>query len=161
MEAALLYNDKRFPPLLPRKLRVVRAKKQMRNPKPSGPPSRGFRENGSDNKRRKPNSTAEQASLKGRASKLLGRAGAASLRANGKEAANVKPLRTGEFAKGPIRKPEDFVFEGHRASSKQGNSGLKLGRNGNKGKGRPKNRSAQRGAEWKRQGGNEGKSKSS
>lgn len=153
MEAALLYNDKKFPPLLPRKLRVVRAKKQLRNPKPTGPPGRGSRDNGPENKRRKPNDTAEQASLKGRAGKLLGRAGAASLKASEKEAANVKPLKIGEFAKGPIRKPEDFVFEGHRASSKQGNTGLKLGRNSKKGKGRPKSRSALRGAAWKRQDG--------
>lgn len=158
MEAALLYNDKKFPPLLPRKLRVVRAKKQMRNPKPSGPPGRGgFREN--DNKRRKPNSTAEQASLKGRAGKLLGRAGAASVRATEREATNVKPLKLGEFAKGPIRRPEEFVFEGHRASSAQGNAGLKLGRTAKKGKGKPKNRSAQRGAAWKKDGGRKAESK--
>jgi len=154
VEAALLYNEKKFPPLLPRKLRVVRAKKVLRNSKPSGGQDRGFRDNANGTKRRRPNSTAEQASLNGRASKLLGRAGAANLRASEREAANVKPLKTGEFAKGPtIRKPEDFVFEGHRASSKQGNTGLKLGRNGKKGKGRPKDRSAKRGAEWKRQGG--------
>lgn len=159
MEAALLYNDKKFPPLLPRKLRVIRAKKQLRNPKPTGAQERGFRENGNGTKRRRPNSTAEQASLNGRAGKLLGRAGAANLRASEREAASLKPMKTGEFTKGhTIRKPEDFVFEGHRASSKQGNTGLKLGRNGKKGKGRPKNRSARRGTEWKRQGGGADKS---
>jgi nucleolar protein 12 len=35
VEAALLYNDKKFPPLLPRKLRVTRARKPKREIKPS------------------------------------------------------------------------------------------------------------------------------
>ncbi len=45
-----------------------------------------------------------------------------------------------------IKKPESFVFEGHRAKSGTGTSGLKLGK---KKAGKPTNRSAKRGAAFK------------
>ena len=73
VEAALLYNEKKFPPMLPRKLRVSRAKAQKRNPKPGSdrPAARQVNTGGYQRK-----ITAEEASKLGRASKLLGRAGA-------------------------------------------------------------------------------------
>lgn len=91
VEAALLYNEKKFPPMLPRKLRVSRAKAQKRN---ATDKSKTQGTKGKTGYQRK--LTNEEASSKGRAGKLLGRAGAAT-------------------------------FEGHRATSKQGKSGLKLG----------------------------------
>lgn len=96
------------------------------------------------------------ASQQGRAKKLLGRAGAArggdrtTARRTG---ANDTPVGKAGFNGAAVRKPESFVFEGYRASSSQGNSGVKLGRaGGGKKKGRPTDRSAKRGAAWKTKG---------
>jgi nucleolar protein 12 len=131
VEAALLYNEKKFPPMLPRKLRVSRAKAIKRNAKPgSGRPTTKPRATGYQRKY-----TSEEASKMGRTSKLFGRAAAAQQakatpRPKG-TAANNTPL--GDGTKKPatlgadIRKPESFIFEGHRASAKGGKSGLKLG----------------------------------
>ncbi|KAL4765197.1 rRNA-processing protein NOP12 [Aspergillus foveolatus] len=75
VEEALLLNDKRFPPLLPRKLRVVRAKKvakkSVENP---GAPK------GSDR------------TLQGRAGKLLGRSSEARLKAAAKKSISQSSL---------------------------------------------------------------------
>ncbi|KAF2465054.1 uncharacterized protein BDR25DRAFT_306906 [Lindgomyces ingoldianus] len=127
VEAALQYNDQKFPPLLPRKLRVVRAKGMKRrldkNPaasltaKPQHPKAKSVYN---------AKVTGEQKSRLGRARAMLGKAGA-------------------------FKSAESFVFEGHRASSKQGTSGLKLG--GKKKGGKPKTRSSKRGAAWKAAGG--------
>lgn len=138
VEAALLYDGKKFPPMLPRKLRVSRSKAQKRNAKPgSGRPTSKPRTNGYQRK-----VTGEEASQMGRAKKLYGRAAAAQVKRQGGEGAKVPD---------GMRKPEDIVFEGHRASSKGGKAGLKLG---GKGKGKkkgvkPTNRSAKRGAAFK------------
>jgi nucleolar protein 12 len=134
VEAALLHNDKKFPPLLPRKLRVTRAKAVKRN----APPKDGQRPkiNGIYN----PKVSTREKSMQGRARKMLGRAGAAQ----------AKQGRNG--ALGDMRAPESFVFEGHRASKGQGLAGLKLGGSGKK-KGKPRNRSAKRGAAFKAAGG--------
>ena len=75
VEAALLYNDKKFPPLLPRKLRVMRAKGMKRNASNRGPT---FRPNPSGVYNPKTNTQAK--SMHGRASKMLGRAGAALMK---------------------------------------------------------------------------------
>ncbi|EGP91621.1 uncharacterized protein MYCGRDRAFT_30158, partial [Zymoseptoria tritici IPO323] len=73
VEAALLYNEKKFPPMLPRKLRVTRAKAIKRNAKPgSGRPTTKSRATGYQRKY-----TSEEASQMGRTSKLFGRAAAA------------------------------------------------------------------------------------
>lgn len=61
---------------------------------------------------------------------MLGRAGAAQL--------------VGGIAK----TPEAIVFEGYRASAKQGKGGLKIGGSGKK-HGKPRTRSSKRGAEFK------------
>lgn len=95
------------------------------------------------------------ASQAGRAKKLLGRAGAArgGDRTARRTGANDTPVGKPGVNGAAIRKPESFVFEGHRASSKQGNTGVKLGRSGGgKKKGRPTDRSAKRGAAWKTKG---------
>jgi nucleolar protein 12 len=82
--------------------------------------------------------------MQGRANKLLGRAGAAQARHGQKSLSGL-----GRPGSTPLRAPEAFVFEGHRASSKQGTSGLKLGGSGRKKGGKPKTRSSKRGAAWK------------
>ncbi|EME48697.1 hypothetical protein DOTSEDRAFT_141994 [Dothistroma septosporum NZE10] len=130
VEAALLYNEKKFPPMLPRKLRVSRAKAQKRNPKPGSdrPAARKANTGGYQRK-----ITGEEASRMGRASKLLGRAGAAQMRStDGSRSGPREQQRDGPEAIDGIKKPEAFIFEGHRATAKQGKTGLKLGGKHNK-----------------------------
>lgn len=129
VEAALLFNDKKFPPLLPRKIRVVRAKSMKRNAS-KRLPGRG-----------KP-MDQESKSMQGRAGKLLGRAGAANFKKG-----DIKSPKLTTF-----KPPEAFVFEGHRASSAQGTTGLKLGGSGKR-KDRSRSRSSKRAAAWKAAGG--------
>lgn len=122
VEAALQFNDQKFPPLLPRKLRVVRArpqKKKDKKPSPSVKPSPAQSKSGYNAK-----ISEEQKSKQGRARAMLGKVAA-------------------------YKSAESFVFEGHRATSKQGHSGLKLG--GKKKKG-PNGRKA-RSKAWKAAGG--------
>ncbi|KAF2766548.1 hypothetical protein EJ03DRAFT_330047 [Teratosphaeria nubilosa] len=139
VEAALLYNEKKFPPMLPRKLRVDRAKAMKKNAKPGSGRPGAPKPSGTGYNRK---ITGEEASQMGRAGKLYGRAAASQMRGTRPQKA---PLGNG------IRKPEDFVFEGHRASSKSGKAGLKLG--GKKKGGKPTSRSAKRGAAFKAGGG--------
>ena len=136
VEAALLYNEKKFPPMLPRKLRVSRAKAQKRNPKAgSDRPTSKPRANGYQRK-----ISGEEASKIGRAGKLFGRAAAAKVN---------QPERSGRNDSNGFKALEAFVFEGHRASSKGGKAGLKLGGRGKKKPGKPAGRSAKRGAAFK------------
>ncbi|KZF23811.1 hypothetical protein L228DRAFT_246658 [Xylona heveae TC161] len=139
VEAALLFNDKKFPPLLPRKLRVVRAKAMKK---------KATAKNSSAKVNSKaiynPKLTPEQKSLQGRAGKLLGRAGAAKMKNGDSGNAKQRPVVP--------RPPESFVFEGYRASNKSGKQGLKLGGSGKK-KGKPRTRSSRRGTAWKASGG--------
>lgn len=128
VEASLLFNDKKFPPMLPRKLRVVRAKSTKRNT--SNRPSA--------HKTLDPDAK----SMQGRASKLLGRAGAANLK-------KVNRKLSGSTS---IKPPEAFVVEGHRASSRQGTAGLKLGGSGKRME-KSRSRSNKRAAAWKAAGG--------
>lgn len=129
MEAALLFNDKKFPPLLPRKLRITRAKSIKRNPM-KGPTTR------------KPvNGTADR-TMQGRAGKLLGKAGAAQIRHQDRQ--GPKRQKINGHVDESDGKP--LVFEGHRATSKD-TVGLKMG---GKKKGKPKNRGAKRAAAWRK-----------
>lgn len=126
VEAALLLNEKKFPPMLPRKLRVSRAKAPKKNAKAgSGRPV--LRRGTGTGYQRKV--TGEEASRMGRSAKLLGRAAAAKMRKNETGPSSRPARETGSasaLGEG-IKKPESFIFEGHRASSKGGKSGLKLG----------------------------------
>ncbi len=140
MEAALLFNDKKFPPLLPRKLRVVRAKGVKRN---AAKASKGGYTSTSN-----PKSRFKDPSVQGRANKLLGRAGAALART---ESNGDAPKAKGNDKQ--VKPPESFVFEGHRASSKQGKGTLRLGGSGKKSGGKPRTRSSKRGAAWRAAGG--------
>jgi len=125
VEAGLQLNEQKFPPMLPRKLRITRCKAEKKKDKPRGPPpSKSARANGKAGYA--PKLTEEQKSLQGRARSMLGKVAKAQTK-------------------------EGFVFEGHRASEKQGKSGLKFKGSGGKKKG-PNGRKS-RSAGWKKSGG--------
>ncbi|ERT03461.1 hypothetical protein HMPREF1624_01776 [Sporothrix schenckii ATCC 58251] len=158
VEAALLLNDKKYPPLLPRTLRVSRCKAPYKTAraieraqrKVNGKPEAlGTREGRGRNSTTgyKPKLTAEQQTSAGRAAKLLGKSAATA------------PLG----AAGPDGKP--MVFEGMRARVggvnlfKKSKGGKKGGgpRNGPPGSdaSRKKVRQAGRAANWRaKKGGN-------
>ncbi|KAI4831854.1 hypothetical protein E4T44_09543 [Aureobasidium sp. EXF-8845] len=140
VEAALLLNEKKFPPMLPRKLRVTRAKTIKRNVKPG---SNAVKAPGATSKGiYNPKADPVMQSNMGRAGKLLGRAAAAQVQKG-------KPI--GGTPQG-FKTPESFIFEGHRAQAGNGKSGLKLGGSGKK-KGKPRTRSSNRATAWKAAGG--------
>ena len=147
VEKALLYNGKKFPPMLPRILRVTRAKNVKKlggqvekdSRKPQLERNRGMSTAYS------PKTPAQLQSLSGRASKLFGRAVAAQIKA--KETRQSK----GSEAAYPAKKPETFVFEGYRASRQQGKGAVRTGGSG-RSQGKPRNRSSRRGAEFKAKG---------
>ncbi|KAL3475358.1 hypothetical protein BJX99DRAFT_229760 [Aspergillus californicus] len=87
VEEALLLNGKNFPPLLPRKLRVVRAKKVAKKVDDKQGPSRSL--------------TGADRTLHGRAGKLFGRSSEARLKASDRKSISQNSL----------------VFEGNRATS--------------------------------------------
>ncbi|MCJ1434686.1 Nucleolar protein 12 [Xylographa pallens] len=136
VERALLYNARPFPPLLPRPLRVTRAKHIAKTASyasraPTKPRSTGGTYT--------PKPSAQVQSLSGRAGKLLGRAGAAKLRQGGTMVGRA------------IKTPESVVFEGYRARGGQKPTGLQVKKG--KGKGKPATRSSRRGAAFKAEGG--------
>ncbi|KAL8992307.1 MAG: hypothetical protein Q9169_007199 [Polycauliona sp. 2 TL-2023] len=148
MEKALAYNEKRFPPLLPRILRVTRAKKMTKNTMTK--PQPGKRMNGTKTSQANyvPKLDPAKQSLSGRAGKLFGRAGAAHL----KDRRNLDGKAPVNGAGKIVRTPEQIVFEGYRASSKQG-QGAKIGGPKKKQQGKPGTRSSRRGAAFKAKGG--------
>ncbi|KFY19232.1 hypothetical protein V491_04540 [Pseudogymnoascus sp. VKM F-3775] len=162
VEAALLFNEKKYPPMLPRILRVTRAKamkKTANAQKREAAPRPTIK--GSNNPNNvviyNPKMSAQQQSLQGRAGKLLGRAGAAQFRKREENGKNAKEGERGQAVAAGIKGPEAFIFEGYRASSKSGKpKDLKLGGKNVKGKGKPKTRSSQRGSDWKKSGGKKG-----
>ncbi len=87
VEEALLLNEKRYPPMLPRKLRVVRAKKISKKPEEKNASSKSLAE--------------ADRTLHGRAGRLLGRSSEARLKAAGKKSISQNSL----------------VFEGNRATA--------------------------------------------
>ncbi|GAD92683.1 RNA binding protein [Paecilomyces variotii No. 5] len=135
VEAALLLDGKKFPPLLPRKLRVTRARKVQKRREGTGANAREL------------GVGAARSSLQGRATKLLGRAGAAKL----KEAGSHPKSKTAE----------PFIFEGYRASEgsrgAEGAPRLKVKtKSRGASKGKPKTRSSRRAAAYKAAGGRKG-----
>jgi len=145
VEQALLLNEKKFPPRLPRILRVTRAKnlKKVGGPRERKTP---FKRKGVSKSSYNQKVPPQVQSLSGRAGKLLGRAGAAHIRA---ARARCDPSSK---ATGVPKSPESIVFEGYRASRLQGKGVLKIGGAG-KSQGKPRTRSSNRGAEFKAQGG--------
>lgn len=162
VEAALGDEGKKFPPMLPRRLRVQRAKAVKRNAKVGSGRPGAPRQEGKTGYQRK--ITAEEASQMGRTGKLFGKAAAALTLKKGPRppatGANSDAMANGRssnrLGKG-VRAPETFIFEGHRATAKQGTKGLKLGGKAKSGggkkstvkKGKPTGRSAKRGAAFK------------
>ncbi|KAI9809011.1 MAG: hypothetical protein M1825_002300 [Sarcosagium campestre] len=144
VEAALVHNDKRFPPLLPRKLRVTRAKNVKRKPSKLEGPTRSQR---TSDKTYVPKKSSKYRSAEGRARGLLGHAGAVRFRAAGRDGTSV----ASKAVQGIAKTPEMVIFEGHRASSKDGKQRLKSGGLGKR-RGKPTTRSSKRGAAWKTTG---------
>ncbi|XXG98208.1 hypothetical protein Hte_004530 [Hypoxylon texense] len=162
VESALLLEGKKFPPMLPRILRVSRAKDPRktalameRTVKAKFELSNG-RETKSKSTKHKPKVTPEQLSQAGRAGKLLGRAAAARQRHGLKDESKYAKQKKDEPEDVVFKTPEQIVFEGRRASSKDGKpKDLKFGKGkGKKGvvKAKTKSRGAKRAAEWRKKG---------
>jgi nucleolar protein 12 len=146
--------------MLPRILRVVRAKAVRKTALASQASRSGSKTDGNSNKDRiyNPKLSSQVSSLQGRAGKLLGRAGAAQFKKREGSGANTTEMGKrgqGERSKieGIAKTPEAIVFEGYRASAKSGKPrDLKMGGGGKKKtKARPK--SSKRSSEWKKSGG--------
>ncbi|PLB44736.1 hypothetical protein P170DRAFT_391058 [Aspergillus steynii IBT 23096] len=86
VEEALLLDGKQFPPMLPRKLRVSRAKKQLKKRDDNNAPPARLRDS--------------DKTLQGRAGRLFGKAGAAKVKADATKSISQNSM----------------VFEGHRAT---------------------------------------------
>ncbi|ORY62224.1 uncharacterized protein BCR38DRAFT_458798 [Pseudomassariella vexata] len=170
VESALLLNEKKFPPMLPRALRVSRAK-NPRKTTLAQERTNMFKLEGLTGGAAKPKSTKykhkatpEQQSLAGRAGRLLGRAGAARQQRElkggqkSRHRSNDGNPATGanQTMKGEMKTPEQIVFEGRRASSKDGRpKDLKFGKvRGNKkaAMAKMKGRGAKRASEWRKKG---------
>ncbi|KAL6895777.1 hypothetical protein HDV57DRAFT_24419 [Trichoderma longibrachiatum] len=161
VEAALLLNGKKFPPMLPRPLRVTRAKDPRKTAQAvERARSKADVADGASSRstKYKPKATPEQQAAAGRARKLLGRSAAAKQRHGGKRSSafSASTARDGEreaaaAAQGTIKTPERIIFEGRRASSRDGlPKDLKIGKKNKKKGGRPQNRGAKRAAAWKK-----------
>lgn len=134
--------------MLPRVLRVTRAKDprktllaQERSKSKNSPANGPVK-----SMKHRPKATPEQQSMAGRTGKLLGRSAAAQQR-HGK-----RPIKAdAPDAHASIKTPEQVVFEGRRASSKDGTPrDLKFNKKSKGKSGRPQNRGAKRAAEWKK-----------
>ena len=144
----------KFPPMLPRILRVTRAK-NIRKTTSSKDGGKRYHRGARATKAAgdyTPKVSSKAQSLSGRAGKLLGHAGAAQFRGAG-DTTGVSKNQAG----GIMKSGESIFFEGYRASSKQGKGTMKMGGSGNK-QGKPRSRSSRRGSEFKRLGGKKGKS---
>ena len=110
VEKALFFHEKNFPPMLPRTLRVTRAKNAKKTK--SATRTEGPSIQNAVSTKHRPKVPSEVQSLTGR--KLLGRAGAANLRAP--RGQQRLPFRSGN---GVARSSGSISFEGFRASSSQ------------------------------------------
>jgi len=154
--------------MLSRVLRVVRAKAIGKTANAQAANSSRDKNNNTKNTNKQqiynPKMSSQDASLRGRAGKLLGRAGAAQFKKRESSGANDTVMgKRGDARRssvasaipGIMKTPEAIVFEGYRASSKSGKpKDLKLGGGGGKkGKGKPRTRSSKRASDWKKGGG--------
>lgn len=127
--------------MLPRLLRVSRAKTPR---KVAGQKMKLSGQNSDRFKAYRPKIPSRVQSLTGRASKLLGRAGAAQLRYAGNKSSTNN-------VQGIAKTPGSLVFEGYRASGNQGKGALKTTGRAKK-HGKPSNRSRSFKAEGKKRG---------
>jgi nucleolar protein 12 len=155
--------------MLPRILRVVRAKAVHKTALASQASRSGPQFARSSNKDRiyNPKLPSQVSSLQGRAGKLLGRAGAAQFKKREGSGANRTEMgKRGQGGKSELgnrstiegigKTPETIVFEGYRASVKSGKPrDLKL--SGGKKKSKSGTRSSKRASEWKKSGGKKGR----
>ncbi|KAI0553309.1 hypothetical protein F4679DRAFT_530723 [Xylaria curta] len=162
VESALLLDGKKFPPMLPRALRVSRAKDPRKTALAIERTTKARLDamNRTDGKPKStkytPKITPEQQSQAGRAAKLFGRSAAAKQR-HGFKGERRKPRERAYSSSKPqehgegIKPPEKFIFEGRRASAKDGRpKDLKFGKTKGK-KGVVKSKSKGRGAhEWRK-----------
>lgn len=162
VESALLLDGKKFPPMLPRALRVSRAKDPrktalaMERTAKAKLEDSSRRDKISKSTKHRPKVTPEQQSQAGRAGKLLGRAAAARQRHGLKDEVRRPRDRQQIVATEGFKTPEQIVFEGRRASEKDGRPrDLKFGKTkGKKGavRAKTKSRGAKRAAEWRKKG---------
>lgn len=157
VESALELDGKKFPPLLPRKLRVVRAKRVTAG----GKKKQGPGGSNSFNNKKSKKDPAISGSLQGRATRLFGRAGAAKMRSgsgsmNGEGGGRGVATGANSTAPGAPAAPR-MVFEGYRATADTDKFKIKTKSRGagaaGKAKGKPKTRSSRRGTAFKAQGG--------
>jgi nucleolar protein 12 len=134
VEKALLLSGQKFPPMLPRKVRVERAKR-MKKKIEANTPRRGL-----------DGATEQDRSLLGRAPALLGKGGARELGQKMKSASGGMRRSGGERSSNRENGDAPVVFEGHRARANEGNRGLKFGKT----KGKPSNRSVRRAEEYRK-----------
>ncbi|RFU79516.1 nucleolar 12 [Trichoderma arundinaceum] len=152
VEGALLLNGKKFPPMLPRALRVTRAKDPRKTAQAveRARSKADIADGASRSTKYKPKATPEEQAAAGRTRKLLGRSAAAKQRFAGRKSFPA-PAKDGEPVDG-LKTPERIIFEGRRASSKDGlPKDLKFGKKNKKKAGRPmrpQNRGARRAAAW-------------
>ncbi|KAI6783721.1 Nucleolar protein-like protein [Emericellopsis cladophorae] len=151
VESALLLDGKKFPPMLPRLLRVTRAKDPRKTALAQEREREKFsniRSAGKDTKYKK-KLTPEELSQAGRAGKLLGRSGAAQemRRISGKDRATSRPQVD---ATDGMKTPEQIVLEGTRASVKFGKpKDLRFGKKKKAKNNKPAGRGTRRAAEWR------------
>ncbi|KAI1755299.1 hypothetical protein F4782DRAFT_490976 [Xylaria castorea] len=164
VESALLLNEKKFPPMLPRALRVSRAKDPRKTALAMERTTKARLDaiKSTDGKRKStkytPKITPEQQSQAGRTGKLFGRS-AAVKQQHGFKGERRKPRERADSSSKPqehgdgIKPPEQFIFEGRRASARDGKPrDLKFGKTkGKKGVAKKaKGRGARRAAEWRK-----------
>ncbi|KAF4124089.1 nucleolar protein 12 [Geosmithia morbida] len=174
VESALLQDGKKFPPMLPRALRVTRAKDprktNMAIERQRDKLNSRRADSQSKSTKYKQKFTPEEMSQAGRASKLLGRAGAAQQqhqrrpynsnnnnnRGRHHHRSNDRNGAGADVDMSNIKTPQEIVFEGTRASSIKSarrQKDFKMAKK-QKGKGgpggRPAGRSSRRAAEWKK-----------
>ncbi|KAI1807202.1 hypothetical protein F4811DRAFT_507353 [Daldinia bambusicola] len=162
VESALLLDGKKFPPMLPRILRVSRAKDPRKTALAMERTMKAKLESlhGQDKKlkstKHKPKVTPEQQSQVGRLGKLLGKAAVAKQRRGIKGEGKPRKDKKEAPAIEGFKSPEQIIFEGRRASEKDGRpADLKFGKTkGKKGvvKTKTKSRGARRAAEWRKKG---------
>ncbi|KAG6007256.1 hypothetical protein E4U21_006174 [Claviceps maximensis] len=147
VEAALLLDGKKFPPLLPRVLRVARAKDPRKTvlAQERSRSKAQAADRQAHSTKYTPKQTPEQQAAAGRANKLLGRAGGFQHRRNTTHGTSS----SSSFANRDSS--QKLVFEGNRASVNDGRPrDLKMRKGKGKGRPKPKTRSARRGADWKK-----------
>ncbi|PHH79888.1 hypothetical protein CDD82_2113 [Ophiocordyceps australis] len=147
VEAALLLNGSKHPPMLPRRLRVTRTKDPRKTAlaqSRSQEKTRTAAAESAVNPRYRPKPSSKDIAAAGRAGKLLGRVGALKQRNRSRFASSHAPAST------VIKSPEQIVFEGQRASAINGGSRDGKPTKSKRKSMKPNNKSTRRATEWRR-----------